>query len=66
MAANADISNLLSNKKQALEVPIDHLDYAYVRECTDVPEVEEILRILRSGKEGNLRLKQCANNRVSP
>lgn len=28
-------------------VPIDHLDYGYVRSCKDVKEVEKILKVLR-------------------
>ena len=29
-------------------VPIAHLDYAYVRECTSANELEEIITVLRS------------------
>ena len=28
-------------------VPIEHLDYSYVRNCKNVKEVEKILRVLR-------------------
>ena len=28
-------------------VPIEHLDYGYVRSCRNVKEVEKILRVLR-------------------
>ena len=28
-------------------VPIEHLDYTYVRNCTNVKEVEKILKVLR-------------------
>ena len=30
-------------------VPIDHLDYTYVRNCKNIKEVEKILRVLRYG-----------------
>ena len=30
-------------------VPIEHLDYTYVRNCKNVKEVEKILRVLRYG-----------------
>jgi hypothetical protein len=34
------------------DVPIDHLDYAYINKCTDCKELKDILQVLRSGKEG--------------
>uniref|UniRef100_A0A4W5K0Z9 Uncharacterized protein n=1 Tax=Hucho hucho TaxID=62062 RepID=A0A4W5K0Z9_9TELE len=33
-------------------VPVDHLDYGYIENCTDVKYLEKILRVLRSGDEG--------------
>nr|XP_060631646.1 sperm-associated antigen 1 [Anolis sagrei ordinatus] len=33
-------------------IPIEHLDYKYIEQCTDVKYLERILRILRSGEEG--------------
>ncbi|XP_067323439.1 sperm-associated antigen 1 [Anolis sagrei] len=33
-------------------IPIEHLDYKYIEQCTDVKYLENILRILRSGEEG--------------
>ena len=38
--------------KSSSDIPIEHLDYAYVRECKNAAEVEKILTILRSGQEG--------------
>ncbi|MEE6463442.1 hypothetical protein FKM82_005903 [Ascaphus truei] len=35
------------------EIPIDHLDYSFIKKCTDVKHLEKILRILRSGEEGH-------------
>jgi hypothetical protein len=34
------------------DIPVEHLDYGYVGECRNAKEVEKILQILRSGKEG--------------
>ena len=47
------------------EVPIEHLDYAYVRECKSAAEVERILQILRSGQEGGLRRYQARMSLLS-
>ncbi|GLV42074.1 Spag1 axonemal dynein assembly factor [Carabus blaptoides fortunei] len=33
-------------------IPIDHLDFAYVKSCKNGRELEQILQILRSGEEG--------------
>lgn len=29
------------------EIPLSHLDFAYIEKCTDVKELEKIIRILR-------------------
>ncbi|CAK6967147.1 sperm-associated antigen 1-like [Scomber scombrus] len=34
------------------KVPVEHLDYDYIKECKDVKYLEKILRLLRSGDEG--------------
>eukprot|EP01135_Chromosphaera_perkinsii_P011116 Nk52_evm25s2340 gene=Nk52_evmTU25s2340 len=34
------------------DIPVEHLDYGYIRECKNPSEMEVILEILRSGKEG--------------
>ncbi|XP_017131848.1 sperm-associated antigen 1 [Drosophila elegans] len=42
-------------KKSLLEkydMPIHHLDFAYVEKCTNAREMEKIVHILRSGQEG--------------
>lgn len=45
----------MNEKKSLLEkysIPVDHLDYDYIRECRNVRELEKINEILRSGEEG--------------
>ncbi|XP_001605436.3 sperm-associated antigen 1 [Nasonia vitripennis] len=37
---------------QKFDIPIEHLSYEYIGECTDSKELERIVRILRSGEEG--------------
>lgn len=32
------------------DVPVEHLDFGHVRDCSDSSEVEKILEILRLGK----------------
>ena len=34
------------------DIPVEHLDYEYLKTCTNASEVESILLLLRSGKEG--------------
>ena len=34
------------------DIPVGHLDYDYIRNCSDTKELEKILKILRSGDEG--------------
>lgn len=34
------------------EIPIEHLDYGYIGNCTDKNELYAILQLLKSGKEG--------------
>lgn len=50
---------------QKYEIPLEHLDYDYLRGCSNVKEVERILRILRSGEEGYFPdLCKFAENRL--
>ena len=55
MSTNAaDIAALFGpdNKEATPDVPVEHLDYDYVNECSSAKELIAILRVLRSGKEG--------------
>ena len=29
------------------DIPVEHLDYSYIEKCTNVKEIEKILRVLR-------------------
>ncbi|XP_037943334.1 sperm-associated antigen 1-like [Teleopsis dalmanni] len=43
------------NKRTLLErygIPLNHLDFEYVKTCTNANEMEKIVQILRSGEEG--------------
>lgn len=33
--------------RKKFDIPLEHLDFAYVQKCTDVRELEKILKILR-------------------
>lgn len=33
--------------RETLNVPIEHLDYEYIRQCSNMKELEKILRVLR-------------------
>ncbi|XP_014289302.1 RNA polymerase II-associated protein 3 isoform X2 [Halyomorpha halys] len=56
-------------KKKSLlekyEIPINHLDFKYVKKCCNILEIERILRILRSGEEGHYpELLKCVEERL--
>ncbi|XP_018786692.1 PREDICTED: sperm-associated antigen 1 [Bactrocera latifrons] len=47
------------------EIPINHLDFAYIAECENAREMEKIVQILRSGEEGYFPdLTNCAENKL--
>ncbi|XP_055716006.1 sperm-associated antigen 1 [Phlebotomus papatasi] len=47
------------------EIPINHLDFDYVKQCTDSKELERICLILRSGEEGYYPdLTKCTEDRL--
>lgn len=58
----------MSQSKSLLEtygIPIEHLDFDYVKKCEKVKEVQRILEILRSGEEGFYpELTKCAEQRL--
>lgn len=45
----------MHEKKSLLEkysIPIEHLDFGYIKTCQNVCELEKIIEILKSGEEG--------------
>lgn len=44
------------NAKQTLlekySIPVEHLDFTYIKTCQNVREMEKMLEILKSGEEG--------------
>lgn len=45
----------MNEKKPLLEkysIPIEHLDFEYIRTCQKIHELEKIIEILKSGEEG--------------
>lgn len=50
---------------QRYEIPLEHLDFEYLRTCTETKKVERIFRILKSGEEGYFPdLTKFAENRL--
>lgn len=50
---------------QKYDIPINHLDFEYIKKCSNSKEIEHILLILKSGQEGFYPdLTQCAENRL--
>lgn len=42
-------------------IPIDHLDFDYIKSCENVKEIERIVTVLKSGEEGHYPdLTNCA------
>lgn len=47
------------------DIPIHHLDFAYVKTCNNAREMEKIVKILRSGEEGFFPdLTRCAEEKL--
>lgn len=45
----------MNEKKSLLEkysIPVEHLDFEYIKTCRNVRELEKMIEILRSGEEG--------------
>lgn len=44
-------SPIVGKKKKSLvdkyDIPITHLDFSYINECSDISELEKIVKILR-------------------
>lgn len=48
------------------EIPVQHLDFSYVKQCSDGKELERILKVLRSNEEGYFpELIKETENRLS-
>lgn len=58
----------MSQKQRLLEkyeVPVENLDFGYIKQCTNLTEIERMLEILRSGEEGYYPdLTKCAEHRL--
>lgn len=58
-----------SGRKQSLlqkyEIPIEFLDFSYIKTCNDMKMLEKIVKILRSGEEGVYpQLTKCAEEKL--
>ncbi|XP_034116163.1 sperm-associated antigen 1 [Drosophila albomicans] len=50
---------------QKYNIPLNHLDFAYIKECKSAREMEKIVKILRSGEEGYFPdLMRCAEEKL--
>ncbi|CAD1472360.1 unnamed protein product, partial [Heterotrigona itama] len=63
------VRNAKTGQKSLLErydIPVEHLSYEYISECTNAKKLERIVTILRSGEEGYYPdLTKHAENRLS-
>ncbi|KAI1894092.1 hypothetical protein AGOR_G00112270 [Albula goreensis] len=47
------VSSLLNEEVRGHgKIPVEHLDYDFIRKCSDLKYLEQIVRVLRSGEEG--------------
>ncbi|XP_052002361.1 sperm-associated antigen 1 isoform X2 [Xyrauchen texanus] len=46
------VSALVAPGSSCWSVPVEHLDYSFIQNCSDLNHLEQILRVLRSGQEG--------------
>lgn len=50
---------------QKYEIPVEFLDFSYIKECNDAKMLERIVKILRSGEEGYFPdLTKCSEERL--
>lgn len=58
----------MPEKKSLLEkyeIPIEHLDFEYIKTCPNIQELEKMLEILRSGEEGYYPdLVKCSESKL--
>ena len=46
---------------QKYDIPLNHLDFDFIKQCENVRELEKIVLILKSGEEGHYyELTKCA------
>lgn len=69
MSAQVLANNIEKPPKRTLlqkyDIPVQHLDFDYIRASNDGREMEHIYTILKSGQEGHFPdLTQCAKNRL--
>lgn len=38
--------------REKYSIPIEHLDYEYIKHCQNTKEIERIILVLRSGEDG--------------
>ncbi|KAE8599281.1 hypothetical protein XENTR_v10017126 [Xenopus tropicalis] len=49
-----DISSVMNyGMTKTHQIPVDHLDYSFIENCSDIKHLEKILWVLRSGEEGH-------------
>lgn len=50
---------IIHGSAKKFDIPIDHLDFTYIRECSNVRELEKICRVLRYGFFLNILVHLC-------
>ena len=41
------MEDMLKSERTKYDIPLGHLDYAYIEKCSDVKELEKIVKVLR-------------------
>ena len=52
MSENSEKKTYKRTLLQKYDIPVEFLDFGYIKECSDVKILEQIVIILRSGEEG--------------
>ncbi|CAH8588759.1 unnamed protein product [Heterobilharzia americana] len=54
-----------NERTKTYDIPISHLDFKYLNSCSDVDELEKIMKTLRSGEVGRyVELESCCEERI--
>lgn len=58
-------SSMFHETTALYDIPLNHLDFAYITDCNKLKELEKILKVLRSGSEGRfLELEKHCEEKI--
>lgn len=58
-------TDVIAGTTKKYDIPLGHLDFHYIQQCSDVKELEKILKVLRTKEEGFYpQLEICCEERI--